>query len=211
MPLQNRVDPWGQLHAHPAKTSTIMGNRGILHDVGRNIVKQWAGKAWVACDPAFKGIDRRPLFQVSRYSELFFLDEATAYAAGHRPCAYCQRERFNAFKNAWAFVHFEGKPPSAISIKEIDDQLHKDRVERGGKKIGFTATVGSLPDGTIVQGNGAALLLHGGKQLRWAFDGYTPAEQMPKAATVNVLTPSRLVQLFASGLISPGVHASASA
>jgi hypothetical protein len=210
MPLQNRVDPWGNLHAHPARSSTMMGNRGILHDAEKRVVKHWVGKSWIACDPSYKKIDRRPLFQVGRYSELFFLDEATAFAAGHRPCAYCQRERFNEFKAAWTTTHLGNEPVQSLSIKEIDARLHQDRVTRDGKRVMFTAVLEDLPEGTIFEFNRVAILLHRGRQYRWAFEGYALAEPVPKATTVSVITPKCIVQLLGSRM-RPRVHASADA
>lgn len=210
MPLQNRVDPWGNLHADTSRAGTMMGNRGILHDQHRTIVRRWAGKSWVACDPSFKGIDRKPLFQVGRYSELFFLDEATAYAAGHRPCAYCHRERFNAFKHAWIDAHGAGSSPPPAGIKEIDARLHQERTSRNGEKLTYSSTLGSVPEGTIIEADGTALLLHGQKWLRWSFAGYTPAVAPPADAIVKVLTPKSIVKLYERGL-RPRVHSSADA
>lgn len=211
MALQNRVDPWGSLNSNPSKAATVMGNRGILHDDQKKIVKPWAGKSWVACDPKFRGIDRKPLFQVGSYSELFFLDEATAYAAGHRPCAYCQREKFNAFKTAWLTTYPKTEPGSFTSIKEIDNQLHRERTTQCGRKATFTAELSHLPDGTIFACGGAAFLLHKGMQYTWSFDGYTKADQAEDSSVVEVLTPKPIVQLFRNGLLKPSVHPSADA
>lgn len=208
MPLQNRVDPWGKLHANPSRAATLMGNRGILHDDQQRIVKSWVGKSWVACDPGYKNIDRKPLFQAGRYSELFFLDEATAYAAGHRPCAYCQRERFNAFKTSWMDLRGERDPGTTMSIKEVDATLHSERVTRSGEKVVFTRAFQDLPDGTFFELDGAAMLVHRRGPLRWGFDGYRPAEPVSKSLVVRVLTPASIVQLFGNGL-SPRVHPSA--
>ena len=99
VPLQNRVDPWGRLIADRARGS-LMGNRGVLHDADQQIRKSHALKRWIICQLEFKG-RRRQIMQPGQYTELFFLDEATALAAGHRPCAECQRERFNEFRTAW--------------------------------------------------------------------------------------------------------------
>jgi hypothetical protein len=188
----------------------MMGNRGILHDAEKRIVRQWVSKSWVACDPGYKKIDRKPLFQVGRYSELFFLDEATAYAAGHRPCAYCQRERFNSFKTLWAASHRAAESSSTLPVKEIDAQLHRERAARGGKKVVFTAPLANLPDGTMIEVNQLAILLHRGRQFTWSFEGYKPAIPVHVGSQVNVLTPESIVQLFGQGL-KPLVHASADA
>ncbi len=95
-PLQNRVDPWGYLRATSARGS-LMGNRGILHNQEKRIVRPWAHKAWIACLLSYGSV-RRAVFAPGNYSELFFLDEATALSAGHRPCGQCQRERYRLFK-----------------------------------------------------------------------------------------------------------------
>lgn len=210
MTLQNRVDPWGQLHANPAKVSEMMGNRGVLHDDSREIVRPWKGNTWLACDPGFEGIDRRPLFQANRYSELFFLDEATAFAAGHRPCADCQRSKFNAFKALWTVALRNGEQTPAVSAKEIDSQLHDERAVRGGKKVTFESTVASLPEGAMFEINSTAVLLYRGRQFRWGFEDYTLVEPVPQTATVSVLTPRSIVRLLSAGL-TVRVHASADA
>jgi hypothetical protein len=124
MPLQNRVDPWGRLHSVAAR-GAWMGNRGVLHDATRQIVRPWRLKAWILCRLEFKG-RRRRVFAPARYSELFFLDEATAFAAGHRPCAECNRERFNQFKRAWR---------SGARAAEIDAALHAERIAGGATRV----------------------------------------------------------------------------
>ena len=210
MTLQNRVDPWGQLHANPSRSSTVMGNRGILHDDHRQVVRNWVGKSWVACLPSFKGIDRKPLFQPGRYSELFLLDEATAFAAGHRPCAYCQRDRFNQFKEHWVKVNVPNATVASVSIKEIDTVIHQDRAARGGVKVTFDAPAASLPDGTMIELNGTAALIHKSGLLQWSFTGYTPFLLTPELQSVKVLTPRSIVQLFHAGF-TPRSHASADA
>src|SRR5574343_1616464 len=149
MPLQNRVDPWGNLHAHSSKAGTVMGNRGILHNEQRVVVNKWVGKAWVACDPKFKGIDRRPLFQPHRYSELFFLDEATAFAAGHRPCAYCRRDHFNHFKSMWHLAFGGDTNSQPLAIKSVDAALHRDRISSSRTKNTYWASPSELPDGVL--------------------------------------------------------------
>ena len=188
----------------------MTGNRGSLHDSEKRIRKHWVGKSWVACDPGYKKIDRKPLFQVGRYSELFFLDEATAYAAGHRPCAYCQRERFNSFKAMWAASHRTGDAASTLSIKEIDEHLHRERAARGGKKVVFSSPLANLPDGTMIEVDKVAILLHRGRQLKWSFEGYTPTNPLQVSSPVTVLTPESIVQLLGQGL-KPRVHATADA
>ena len=210
MPLRNRVDPWGELHDDPSKAGTLMGNRGILHNQEGAVVKKWVGKAWVACDPKFKGIDRRPLFQPGRYSELFFLDEATSLSAGHRPCAYCQRTRFNDFKSRWHRVFMRGSDARLLRVTDIDAFLHGDRVTDKREKKTFIAEPHELPDGAIFEFMGQARLVHKGRHLLWSHEGYSFAELVPANSTVAVLTPKSIVQLYSTGY-APSVHASADA
>ena len=197
MPLQNRVDPWGRLHAVQAR-GAWMGNRGVLHDASKRIVRQWRLKAWILCRLQFKG-RRRPVFAPARYSELFFLDEATAFAAGHRPCAECNRERFNVFKRAW---------PGGTTAAEIDRALHAERIA-GGEKAVHEARLAELPDGVMIERDGAALLVRGDALLPWSFTGY--GARLPRrGGTVRVLTPRPMVRAIAQGL-APQLHPSADA
>src|SRR5262245_27436707 len=124
MPRPNRVTPFGDIIATPDR-GTFMGNRGVLHDDAGRIQRAWQVKRWLVCVLAFKGRKRRGM-RPGRYTELFFLDEATALAAGHRPCAECRRQRYNAFCNAWRLADARGSHlPTA---DEIDRRLHAERV-----------------------------------------------------------------------------------
>lgn len=210
MTLQNRVDPWGQLYAHPSKAASRMGNRGILHDESKHILRPWKGKAWICCVPQFKGVDRKPLFQPNRYSELFFLDEATAFAAGHRPCAYCQRARFDEFKTVWVRTHHPSSSLADVLVRDIDALLQPSRSVRGGGKVTYAANADDLPDGTFIDIDGVAYLKHIGAYRRWSFDGYGEAAALPGGLVVSVLTPKPFVQIFAAGF-QPFVHRSADA
>ncbi len=193
-PHQNRVDPYGRLVADPARGAWF-GNRGCLHDDEGQIRRFHSGRRWIYCRLEFKG-RQRELLQPGRYTELFFLDEATAFAAGHRPCAECLRERFNEFRAHWPETA-EGGP---VSAAELDQQLHHERIERGGARVTFVAPLGELPDGVIVttQGEGPALYRDG--QLRpWSFGGYGDGVAAPSDARVEVLTPRSTVAAFAAG------------
>src|SRR5262245_21274653 len=136
MAKQNRVTPTGAIVATHHR-GTLMGNRGLLHNRAAEIRRQWKGVRWIVCVLDFKG-RKRTVMSPGLYTELFFLDEATAFAAGHRPCAECRRERFNAYRSAWntAFGHLPTAP-------EIDEQLHADRVGPDGEQRRFRA---ELPD-----------------------------------------------------------------
>jgi hypothetical protein len=199
VPLQNRVDPWGRLHAVQAR-GAWMGNRGVLHDASKRILRPWRLKTWILCRLRFKG-RHREVFAPKRYSELFFLDEATAFAAGHRPCAECNRERFNRFRDAWG---------AAAKAAEIDAVLHAERIAGGGKRC-YEARLDELPDGVMVEREGNAFLVLGGSLFPWSFEGYGAPLRRPSGETrIRVLTPRSMVAAIAHGL-EPQVHESAEA
>ncbi len=189
-PHQNRVDPFGSLIAHPAR-GTLFGNRGVLHDERGQIVRRHQLKRWIYCRLEFKGRSRE-LLQPGRYTELFFLDEATALAAGHRPCAECMRDRFNEFRATWG----GGRQ---ISAPELDAALHPERLTSDGEQATFTALPGELPDGVIVVAeHDVPELLWAGRLRRWTPDGYAGARPAP-AQPVRVLTPRSTVAAIAAG------------
>jgi hypothetical protein len=199
VPLQNRVDPWGRLHAVEAR-GEWMGNRGVLHDASKRIVRPWRLKAWILCRLQFKGRQRQ-VFTSARYSELFFLDEATAFAAGHRPCAECNRQRFNQFKRAWT---------TSARASEIDRVLHDERIA-GGEKRCYETRLGELPDGVMVERDDTALLVRGEALFPWSFAGYGAPLSRPSGDTrIRVLTPRSMVRAIGHGL-APQVHRSAEA
>jgi hypothetical protein len=148
MPLQNRVTPFGEIVA-VAERGTMMGNRGILHDAAGRLRRRWAGRLWICCVLEFRG-RREPVMAPGHYTRLFFLDEPTALAAGHRPCACCRRSAYLAFRSAWAAGNAElglGPTPRAV---EIDRVLQAERVGPGGSKRLRRAQLDELPDGTFV-------------------------------------------------------------
>ena len=199
MARQNRVWPTGEVVAHPAR-GLFMGNRGCLHDAeGRLGAARWRHRAWITCALSFKG-RRRDLMAPGRYTELFFLDEAVAAAAGHRPCAECRRPAWAAFTAAWATCFGPMRAP------EIDRALHaarvKDRVQRR-HLAGGTA----LPDGAMVLIDGAAHLIWQGKALRWQPEGYGKATPIPRGP-VTVLTPEPIIATLRAGW-QPVLHPSA--
>src|SRR5215472_1724628 len=145
MPLQNRVDPFGNLFSTPAR-GTMMGNRGGVLHANRKIVRLYKSRRWITCVLEFK--DRRRIVMTEgRYTELFFLDEATALAAGHRPCAECRRVKFNAFRDAWRRASGLKDVPLA---DEMDLALHLARIDKR-EKVTYRAAISSLPDGCFVQ------------------------------------------------------------
>lgn len=205
--LQNRVDPWGALVAVPDR-GALMGNRGILHDSDNRIVRGWTRKAWVTCLLAYKQIKRPRPFSPGNYSELFFLDEATAFAAGHRPCTFCQRARSNEFKSAWLLANVPSPQHQGFSLATLDSRLHEERVTKGGTKVTYEAQVSSLPDGAMFEHDGLAYLVRAGLHLPWTFRGYGKAISLPPTAAVRVLTPRSAVAAFRQGF-RPGTHPSA--
>ena len=206
MPLPNGVDPRGRIEA-TCPSAEWLGNRGILHDERGVIGRAWANKAWLICALSFKGRNRKPLMQPSRYSELFFLDEATAFSAGHRPCRECRRERHDAFKAAW----FAANHPAGKSIAEIDAALHLERVKAARGKRTFRASLADLPVGTMIEHTGNPYLLWRSGPLLWSPRGYEAGSATPPPdVVVDVLTPASIVAIFRKGFL-PQVHPSADA
>ncbi|HEY1753803.1 MAG TPA: hypothetical protein VGG72_00300 [Bryobacteraceae bacterium] len=187
----------------------MMGNRGgALHNDQRVIVRQFKGIRWITCLLEFRG-RRRSVMSPGRYTELFFLDEAVSFAAGHRPCAECRRESFNAFQHAWQRAHLKtGEDPPLAS--EIDVELHRARIDSRGRKVTWSAPLATLPDGCFVQINGVSYLVMGDKLLQWSPGGYIQKRHRPTDLTVRVLTPEPIVGCIRQGY-GPAVHASANA
>jgi hypothetical protein len=209
VPLQNRVTPTGEIFADPAR-GLLMGNRGCLHGPDRRLgVARWRSKLWICCVLAWKGVRRDPM-PPGGWTALFFLDEATALAAGHRPCAYCRRADFVAFAEAWRAARGLAERPRAA---EIDARLHAERVHpRSRRQVTRPAPAGVLPDGVMVRAGGAAGpgLLAGGAVLPWTFAGYRAPVPLPPATRVELLTPPATVAAIAAGY-RPLLHPSAAA
>lgn len=188
-PLQNRVDPFGAFHA-VAERGLLMGNRGgTIHRDDRTLgSKLWTSKRWLVCVCAFKG--RRREVWGAGYTELFFLDEPTALAAGHRPCFECRRSAARAFLAA-----FPGAPRSADAM---DAALHRERLDGARKRL-WRARAGSLPDGAFFARDGAAFAVHAGRARRWSFAGYGAPEPLGPDETVDVLTAPSTVAALAAG------------
>jgi hypothetical protein len=191
MPRRNRVTPLGELIADPAR-GLVYGNRGCLHDASGHIRRRYAGRRWIACRLSYRGWRRGPLLQPGRFTELFFLDEATALAAGHRPCALCRREDYDRFTAIWGSLH-----PDRRGADAIDAQLHVERVvpgERGQRH--HEAPFEELPDGTFVLERGAPLLVLGSRLLRWTPSGYAERRPRPRHRQAVVVTPPSLVEVL---------------
>jgi hypothetical protein len=183
MPRQNRVTPLGDLVATPER-GLVYGNRGCLHDEHGRIRRRYANRRWIACRLEFRGWRRSPLMQPGRFTELFFLDEATALAAGHRPCALCRREDYDRFGTLW---------PGPGGADAIDLQLHGERLARHHK-----ARFADLPDGAFVLHEDEPWLVLGAELLRWTPGGY--GERAPRpAGSATLITPPSLVAVLRRG------------
>ena len=209
MSRQNRVTPFGDLAATPER-GTFMGNRGILHDEEGRIRRAWQLKRWIVCVLAFRG-RKRLVMTPGRYTELFFLDEATALAAGHRPCAECRHARFLAFCNAWKTAHLSKDKSARPTAQEIDDRLHAERVAPDRSKRIFEAALEGLPDGvfvTVPAWGEKAYLVRGDDLLAWSHGGYRERRRRPMGEEVRVLTPPSTVKAIRAGYV-PDLHPSA--
>src|SRR5450755_61799 len=162
MPLQNRVTPRGDLIA-VADRGLLTGNRGVLHDEGGEIVRRSQVRRWITCVLAF-GDRHRVVMTPNRYTHLFFLDEATALAAGHRPCGECRHGDYQRFRQCWATAHGLADPPGA---EAMDDVLHPERASFGGRRRTQPRAATTLPDGTFVDWQDGAWLVSGGALMRW--------------------------------------------
>lgn len=206
MPLQNRIDPCGNFIATDAR-GALMGNRGVLHNDKKEITSLWKHQSWVTCQLSFKGRQRK-IFSPGSYSELFFLDEATAFAAGHRPCCECRRERCQEFIEVWKVSNAD--LGNISSLGEIDKQLNAERAVprsraiNGGRKakVTYTEAFGVLPDGTFIELDDDAYLCWQGKLKKWSAHGYLETELLPEPDdVVTVLTPRSIVKMYSNGFI----------
>ena len=202
MPLQNRVTPTGDIIATPHR-GLFTGNRGIIHDPATKTLlrKRWSSPAWITCLCEFRGW-RRPVMGRRSWTELFFLDEATAFAAGHRPCFFCRRDDANRFRAAW-----ERGNRSDVSAKAMDAVLHKERLDRGSKRLHeLPMPLAELPDGAMVQAGDESFLVTQGRVLLWSPAGYVPARRAP--AQPRLLTPPSTLRAISAGY-APVLHPSA--
>jgi hypothetical protein len=200
MPLRNRVTPSGEIVALPER-GTLLGNRGVLHDDRRTIVRASQVRRWICCVLEWKGI-RRTIMKPRSYTELFFLDEATAFAAGHRPCFECRRAAALAYQSCWTKAH-----GAFARADDMDRVLQADRRLHGGRKKTYVAEGRSLPDGALVVRDGAAWLVLGGRLRLWTPAGYADSGELGPGA-LEVLTPRATIAVLAAGY-APGVHPSA--
>jgi hypothetical protein len=204
VPLQNRVDPFGEIHAVAAR-GMFTGNRGVIHDPATRMLlpRRWSTKAWLICVCEFRGNKRDVMGRNTPsgnagWTELFFLDEVTALAAGHRPCFYCRRERAKAFAGHYGGAFRIAAPKAG----EIDARLHGERLASGGKAKPVDAkALRALPDGTVVASGGQAFALADAAALPWSFSGYGPAldREALKGSALRLVTPPATVAVLRSG------------
>ena len=203
MPYQNKVDPWGNIHAVKSR-GMFLGNRGVLHNENQQIVASHRIKGWVTCLLEFKD-RKRKVMSPNRYTELFFLDEATAFSAGHRPCAECRRIRYNEFKEKWLEANgklLQGKKPTATNFDKI---IHEERIHKK-QKVTYTSSLNKLPDGTMIEIKSKAYLIRQKKLFEWSFSGYSKAGiEYNGNDEVTVLTPKSYVKTFNQGFIPDSI------
>jgi hypothetical protein len=203
MPLQNRVTPSGEIVSTPQR-GLFTGNRGIIHDPATKTLlkRRWSSKAWLTCVCEFRG-RRRDVMGTQSWTELFFLDEASAFAAGHRPCFYCRRDDANAFRAAWE----QGNGVSSVHAPDIDEVLHAERLDGKAKRLHvLPMPLGKLPDGAMVQAGEDSYAIARGRALLWSWDGYREAATSPRDAAL--LTPPSTLRALAAGY-RPVLHPSA--
>ena len=218
MPLQNRVDPFGEIHA-VAERGLFTGNRGIIHDPDTKtlLARRWTLKAWIICRCDFEGVRREPMGRNrtgrpgepagTGWTELFFLDEVTALAAGHRPCFYCRRERASDFCRRFGNALAIGEPRAPM----LDSRLHEERLASGGKPAALgKRELACLPDGAMFADGDTAYAWREGAALRWSFSGY--GERVAPASLegrkLRVLTPPTTLAVLENGF-RPVWHPSA--
>ncbi len=194
MPRQNRVDPFGDIHAVPQR-GMLMGNRGNLHLTNGQLVRSFKRKEWVTCLTEFRN-RHRSIMEPGHYTELFFLDESTSLAAGHRPCGTCRKEALVRFKDCWR-VAMSVPLSVGLDLKEMDKRLHMERLHRNYA----IAYLSELPDGVMVlpESESRPHLWWRGKLWEWTFDGYRTPTILQPPTEVSVLTPDSLVKVLDAG------------
>jgi hypothetical protein len=194
MPLQNRVTPFGEIVAMPER-GLFTGNRGIIHDPATRTLleRRWSSKAWLVCSCDYQG-RRRQVMAGRSWTELFFLDEATALAAGHRPCFVCRRDAALGFRDAWT----RGSAAPPPTAKDIDATLHCERLDGGTKRRHLLpAPVDELPDGAMIALGTDAFAIAGGRCFRWSPGGYSSVAAPGEGA--QLLTPPSSLRALGAG------------
>jgi hypothetical protein len=211
MPLQNRVDPFGEIHAVAAR-GLFTGNRGVIHDPDTKTLlrRRWSTRAWLICVCEYRGRRREVMGRNAPsggagWTELFFLDEVTGLAAGHRPCFFCRRERAQDFVGRFGGVCGIDQP----RVHDIDSRLHAERLASGGRNIKLDRSeLAALPDGAMVARGGDAFAIKGGNMWRWSFVGYESSPGFPDGADeFSLLTPATTLAVLRAGY-QPAWHPS---
>ncbi|WP_213770381.1 hypothetical protein [Bradyrhizobium sp. dw_78] len=204
MPLQNRVTPQGDIITTPHR-GMFTGNRGIIHDPATKTLlnRRWSSPAWLTCVCEFRG-RRREVMGGRSWTELFFLDEATAFAAGHRPCFFCRRDDANRFRAAWQ----EGNGVGPMLVRDIDAVLHRERLSGRNKRLyPLPLRLEKLPDGAMVLSGDESCLIAQGRAFKWSPAGYRAASE--PVGEVMLLTPPSTLRALAAGyrpLLHPSVR-----
>lgn len=195
MPLQNRVTPWSEIVSHPGR-GELMGNRGRLHSADRRLVRPrgWTTKAWISCELKHKDWHRE-VMQPGKYTELFFLDEAVALAAGHRPCALCRHTSFRDFMSASGFLR----------AGDLDQELHEQRLALHWRQERRDVQCSQVPDGAMIQSDAAVGLVWEGGFWPYGVEGY--GDPLPLSGGGTLLTPDVVIRAFTNGYV-PRVHPS---
>ena len=202
MPLQNRVLPNGDITAISAR-GTLTGNRGIIHRADKTLgTARWSHHAWICCTLDWQG-RKRSVMTGRNWTELFFLDEAVAFAAGHRPCGYCRRSDYNAYVAAWTTA--KGRRPSA---KAMDKALHPARVTRDRQQVTHEDWLADLPNGAMISWNDQPHLVQSHTLHPYTPEGYGAPCPRPRCGKATVLTPKPSIDVLRNGY-APMLHPTA--
>jgi hypothetical protein len=201
--LENRVDPFGRIILSAARGS-LMGNRGVIHNERKQIVRPFKHKAWIICQLEFKG-RKRVVMTPNRWTELFFLDEATALAAGHRPCFECRREAASRFKWCWIHGNPEYNFTMSTRINAIDEIIHRERTQPSNEKVRSPQNLSDIPDGTFLETGNEPFLFHNGRMHRWTPFGYEGCVDGGEYSALTILTSKSIVNAMIAGYV-PAVN-----
>ena len=195
--FQNRVDPFGNIIRTPER-GLWLGNRGVIHNERQEIIRPFKIKAWITCALHYR--DRhREIMQPDKWTELFFLDEATAFSAGHRPCFQCRYKAHRHFKMLW----IAGNPQHGFTMKtpvaEIDAILHSERISSNKTKVIREDDLADMPGGTFVIYNDLPYLVNENKLHQWTAGGYKDPVDFPGVGKLKILTPCSVVNMFRAG------------
>jgi hypothetical protein len=208
MPLQNRVSPFSTLSSTPERGAWT-GNRGVIHNAKKKIVGNHAVKYWITCVLEYKNFQRK-VMTPNRWTELFFLDEATAFSAGHRPCGFCRNADFKRFKNLWLEANGQRYTlEKDAKIDAIDALIHQERLDENGNQKTFRTDLSTLSDGTFINliEDSRAYLWFQKNLYEWSFSAYKKVLEFEPNQEVKVLTPYSYVEIFKAGYL-PQIHAS---